>query len=47
MCNNITEITVLINTDLAYLSSFFLEPKDINSKSLGAIWNFNKVIGLT
>jgi hypothetical protein len=29
----------------AYLGSFFLEP-DMNSLSLGAIWNFSKVTGL-
>ena len=28
-----------------YLGSF-LEPEDINSISLGAIWNFSKVTGL-
>jgi hypothetical protein len=26
----------------AYLGSFFLEPKDIQSISLGAIWSFSK-----
>jgi hypothetical protein len=29
-----------------YLGSFFLKPEDIKSISLGAIWNFGKVIGL-
>jgi hypothetical protein len=29
-----------------YLGSFFLEPKDIKSISLGAIWNFSKGTGL-
>jgi len=29
-----------------YLGSFFLEPEDINSISLGAIWNFSKATGL-
>ena len=29
-----------------YLVSFFLEPEDINSISLGAIWNFSKATGL-
>jgi len=29
-----------------YLGSFFLEPEDIKSISLGAIWNFGKVTGL-
>jgi len=31
-----------------YMGSFFLDPEDINkSMSLGAIWNFSKVTGLT
>jgi len=30
----------------AYLGSFFLEPDDFKSISLGAIWNFSKVTGL-
>jgi hypothetical protein len=30
----------------AYLGSFFLGPENINSVSLGAIWNFGKVKGL-
>jgi len=30
----------------AYLGSFFLEPEDIKSISLGAIWNFTKATGL-
>ena len=29
-----------------YLGSFLLEPEDIKSISLGAIWNFSKVTGL-
>jgi len=29
-----------------YLGCFFLEPEDIRSISLGAIWNFNKGMGL-
>jgi len=29
-----------------YLGSFFLEPEDIKSISLGAIWSFSKVTGL-
>jgi len=29
-----------------YLDSFFLEPEDIRSLGLGAIWNFSKVMGL-
>jgi len=30
----------------AYLGSFFLEPEDIKSLGLGAIWNYRKVVGL-
>jgi len=30
----------------SYLGSFFLEPEDIKSLSLGAIWNFSKATGL-
>ena len=30
----------------AYLGSFILEPEDIKSISLGAIWNFSKVTQL-
>jgi hypothetical protein len=30
----------------AYQGSYFLEPEDIKSINLGAIWNFSKVIGL-
>jgi len=29
-----------------YLGSFCLEPEDIKSKSVGAIWNFSKATGL-
>jgi hypothetical protein len=29
-----------------YLGSFFLEPEDIKSIGLGAIWNFGKATGL-
>jgi hypothetical protein len=29
-----------------YLGSFFLQPKDIKSLSLGAIWHFSKAAGL-
>jgi len=30
----------------AYLGSFFLEPGDIMSLGLGAIWNYSKFAGL-
>ena len=29
-----------------YLGSFFLDPEDIKSLSVGAIWNFSKGTGL-
>jgi hypothetical protein len=29
----------------AYLGSFFLDPEEVNSLSLGAIWNFSKGTG--
>jgi hypothetical protein len=31
----------------AYLGSFFLDPEDVKSPSLGTIWNFSKGTGLT
>jgi hypothetical protein len=31
----------------AYLGSFFLDPEDVKSVSLGAIWNFSKGTGLS
>ena len=37
---------VLASLRHAYLGSFFLEPKDIRSFGLGAIWNYNRVVGL-
>jgi hypothetical protein len=40
------ECEALASLKHAYLGSFFLEPEDINSISLGAIWNFSKVTGL-
>jgi hypothetical protein len=30
----------------AHLGSFFLEPEDVKSQTLGAIWRFSKVAGL-
>jgi hypothetical protein len=30
-----------------HLGSFFLEPEDIKSINMGAIWNFSKVTGLS
>jgi len=30
----------------AYLGSFFLEPQDIRSLGLGAIWSYSKAAGL-
>jgi len=40
------ECEALASLTHAYLNSFFLEPKDIKSIRLGAIWNFNIVTGL-
>jgi hypothetical protein len=37
------ECEALASLRHAYLCSFFLEPEDIKSISLGAIWNFSKV----
>jgi len=36
------ECEVLASLRHAYLGSFFLEPEDIKSINLGAIWNFSK-----
>jgi len=40
------ECEALASLRNAYLGSFFLEPEDIKSLSLGAIWDFSKVTGL-
>jgi hypothetical protein len=40
------ECEALASLRLVYMGSFFLEPEDIKSISLGAIWNFSKVTGL-
>ena len=40
------ECEALASPRHAYLGSFFLEPEDIKSIILGAIWNFSKVTGL-
>ena len=40
------ECEALASLRHAYLGSFFLEPKDIQSTSLGAIWSFSKASGL-
>ena len=40
------ECEALASLRHAYLGSFFLEPEDTKSISLGAIWNFSKVTGL-
>jgi len=40
------ECKALASLTHAYLGSFFLEPKDIQSVSLGAIWSFSKASGL-
>jgi hypothetical protein len=40
------ECETLASLRRTYLGSFFLEPKDIQSISLGAIWSFSKFLGL-
>jgi len=40
------ECEALASLRHVYLGSFFLEPEDIKSISLAAIWNFSKVTGL-
>jgi hypothetical protein len=40
------ECEALASIRHAYLSSFFLDPEDIKSLSLGAIWNFSDRTGL-
>jgi hypothetical protein len=41
------ECEALASLRHAYLGSFFLELEDIKSMSLGAIWNFTEVTGLS
>jgi hypothetical protein len=41
------ECEALASRRHAHLGSFFLEPKDIQSISLGAIWSFSIALGLT
>jgi len=40
------ECKALASLRHVYLGSFFLEPKDIRSLGLGAIWNYSKAAGL-
>jgi len=40
------ECEALVSLRNAYLGSSLLEPEDIKSLNLGAIWNFSKVKGL-
>ena len=40
------ECEALTSLRHVYLGSFFLDPEDIKSLSLGAIWNFRKATGL-
>jgi hypothetical protein len=40
------ECEALASLRHAYLGSFFLEPEDVKSVSLGGNWNFNKTTGL-
>jgi hypothetical protein len=46
MAHILCEFEALASLRHAYLGSFFLEPKDIQSISLGAIWSFSKALGL-
>jgi len=39
------ECEVLAALRHRYLGSFFLEPEDVKSITLGAIWNFSKAAG--
>jgi hypothetical protein len=41
------ECEALASLRHVHLGSFFLEPKDIQSISLGAIWNFSNASGLS
>jgi hypothetical protein len=38
----LSECEILVSLRHAHLVSFFLDPEDVNSLSLGAIWNFSK-----
>jgi len=40
------ECKALTSLRHAHLGSFFLEPKDIQNISLGAIWSFSNASGL-
>ena len=40
------ECQALASLRHVYLGSFFLDPEDIKSLSLGGIWNFSKGTGL-
>ena len=42
----LSECEALASFRHTYLGPYFLEPKDIQSMSLGAIWRFSKAIGL-
>ena len=40
------EFEALASLRHVYMGSFILDPEDIQSLSLGAVWNFSKVTGL-
>jgi hypothetical protein len=44
--NILSECEALASLRHMYLGSLFLEPEDIKSTRLGAIWNVSKVTGL-
>jgi len=44
--HSLYECEALASLRHAYLGSFFLEPEDIRSLGLRAIWNYSKIAGL-
>jgi len=44
--HSLCECEALASLRHMYLGSFFLEPEDIKSISLGAIWSFSRATGL-
>jgi hypothetical protein len=43
---SVTDREALTSLTQVYLGSFFMDPEDIKSLSLGAIWNFSKGTGI-
>jgi len=44
--HTLCECEALASLRHPHLGSFFLDPKDIQSISLGAVWSFSNVLGL-